>query len=59
MDGRAVKVVELGQSNMNNTTVLHVPSLEMVVPSDAMDECFQYLVERDTEGLRGECYEGY
>lgn len=55
IDGHAVSAVEVGQSDTYNTTVLHIPSLDMVVTGDVVyGECFQYLVESDTPELRGE-----
>ena len=55
IDGHVVNAVEVGQSDTYNTTILHVPSLEMVVTGDVVyGECFQYLVESDTPELRGQ-----
>jgi glyoxylase-like metal-dependent hydrolase (beta-lactamase superfamily II) len=55
VDGNVVRAVEVGQSDTYNTTVLHVPSLDLVVTGDVVyGECFQYLAESDTAELRGE-----
>ena len=55
IDGHVVNAVEVGQSDTYNTTVLHIPSLDMVVTGDVVyGECYQYLVESDTPELRGE-----
>ena len=55
LDGHIVRAVEVGQSDTYNTTVLHIPSLSMVVTGDVVyGSCFQYLVESDTAELRDE-----
>ena len=55
VDGHVVRAVEVGQSDTYNTTVLHVPSLDLVVTGDVVyGECFQYLVESDIVELRDE-----
>ncbi|TGO64487.1 hypothetical protein BOTNAR_0088g00170 [Botryotinia narcissicola] len=46
---------EVGQSDTYNTTVLHIPCLELVITGDAVyGECFQYLVETNTGEIRAE-----
>lgn len=53
VDGYVVRSVEVGQSDTYNTTVLHVPSLDLVVAGDVVyGNCFQYLVESNTTELR-------
>ncbi|KAK6608065.1 hypothetical protein H4I96_04300 [Botrytis cinerea] len=55
LEGHLLQAVEVGQSDTYNTTVLHVPSLELVITGDAVyGECFQYLVETNTAELRAE-----
>lgn len=55
LEGHVLKAVEVGQSDTYNTTVLHIPDLDMVVTGDAVyGECFQYLVETNTPALRKE-----
>ncbi|TGO48430.1 hypothetical protein BCON_0240g00090 [Botryotinia convoluta] len=50
-----LRAVEVGQSDTYNTTVLHVPSLELVITGDAVyGGCFQYLFETNTAELRAE-----
>lgn len=47
--------VEVGQSDTYNTSVVHVPSLELVVTGDAVyGSCYQFLMESNTTKLRGE-----
>ncbi|KAA8569737.1 hypothetical protein EYC84_001320 [Monilinia fructicola] len=54
LENHLLQAVEVGQSDTYNTTVLHVPSLDLVVTGDAVyGECFQYLVETNTTELRG------
>ncbi|TGO36803.1 hypothetical protein BHYA_0114g00170 [Botrytis hyacinthi] len=55
LEDHLLQAVEVGQSDTYNTTVLHVPSLELVITGDAVyGECFQYLVESNTVELRAE-----
>ncbi|KAI9647881.1 hypothetical protein NHQ30_004269 [Ciborinia camelliae] len=55
LENHLLQAVEVGQSDTYNTTVLHVPSLDLVVTGDAVyGECFQYLVETNTPELRAE-----
>lgn len=55
LEGHLLKAVEVGQSDTYNTTVLHVPDLDLVVTGDAVyGECFQYLVETNTAALRAQ-----
>ncbi|KAJ8067552.1 hypothetical protein OCU04_004893 [Sclerotinia nivalis] len=49
LEDHLLQAVEVGQSNTYNTTVLHVPSLDLVVTGDAVyGECFQCLVVKQT-----------
>ncbi|TAQ90256.1 hypothetical protein B7494_g1444 [Chlorociboria aeruginascens] len=55
LEGHVLRVVEVGQSDTYNTTVLHVPDLDLVVTGDAVyGECYQYLQESNTTTLRDE-----
>ncbi|THV46655.1 hypothetical protein BGAL_0369g00020 [Botrytis galanthina] len=55
LEDHLLQAVEVGQSDTYNTTVLHVPSLELLLTGDAVyGECFQYLVETNTAKLRAE-----
>jgi len=55
LEGNILQVVEVGQSDTYNTTVLHVPSLSLVVTGDAVyGSCFQYLMESNTTALRAQ-----
>ncbi|TEY45784.1 hypothetical protein BOTCAL_0329g00150 [Botryotinia calthae] len=55
LEGHLLQAVEVGQSDTYNTTVLHVPSLDLVITGNAVHgECFQYLVETNTAQLRAE-----
>ncbi|KUJ22161.1 Metallo-hydrolase/oxidoreductase [Mollisia scopiformis] len=55
LDGFPMQAVEVGQTDTYNSTVLHVPSLNMVVAGDAVyGSCFQYLQETSTPALRAE-----
>jgi len=55
LDGFQMQAIEVGQTDTKNSTVLHVPSLKMVVAGDAVyGSAFQYLVETDTPALRAD-----
>ncbi|CZR57332.1 related to Zn-dependent hydrolases, including glyoxylases [Phialocephala subalpina] len=55
LDGYAFQAIEVGQTDTSNSTVLHVPSLKLVVTGDAVyGSCFQYLQETSTPALRAE-----
>ena len=55
IDGHVVKAIEVGQSDAYNTTVLHVPSLSLVVTGDAVyGKCYQQLAESNKPELRNE-----
>jgi glyoxylase-like metal-dependent hydrolase (beta-lactamase superfamily II) len=55
LEGHLLQAVEVGQSDTYNTTVLHVPDLDLVVTGDAVyGECYQYLVETNTPELRAQ-----
>ncbi|CAG8975042.1 hypothetical protein HYALB_00011705 [Hymenoscyphus albidus] len=50
-----VQAVKVGQTDTYNTTILHIPSLDMVVTGDAVyGSCFQYLVDTNTTALRSQ-----
>lgn len=50
-----VQAVKVGQTDTYNTTVLHIPSLDMVVTGDAVyGSCFQYFVDSNTTKLQGQ-----
>ncbi len=58
LEGHRVVPVEVGQSDTYNTTVLHVPSLDLVITGDVVyGSYFQYLAESTTDGLREEWME--
>jgi glyoxylase-like metal-dependent hydrolase (beta-lactamase superfamily II) len=53
LEGNQLCVVELGHTDTDNTTVLHVPSIGLVVAGDAVyNGCHQYLVESGNGGLQ-------
>ncbi|KAE8451008.1 hypothetical protein EG329_005448 [Mollisiaceae sp. DMI_Dod_QoI] len=55
LDGFELRAIEVGQTDTFSSTVLHVPSLSMVVAGDAVyGSCFQYLQETSTAELRAE-----
>ncbi|KAF8852284.1 Metallo-hydrolase/oxidoreductase [Acephala macrosclerotiorum] len=55
LDGYAIQAIEVGQTDTSNSTVLHVPSLKLVVTGDAVyGSCFQYLQETSTPALRSQ-----
>ncbi|KAF7920564.1 uncharacterized protein EAE97_011457 [Botrytis byssoidea] len=55
LEDHLLQAVGFGQSDTYNTTVLHIPCLELVITGDAVyGECFQYLVETNTAELRAE-----
>jgi glyoxylase-like metal-dependent hydrolase (beta-lactamase superfamily II) len=58
VDGHVFKVFEVGQTDTYNTTVLHVPNLDLVVTGDAVyGECFQYFVDTNTTQLQNQWLE--
>ncbi|KPI40162.1 uncharacterized protein AB675_11347 [Cyphellophora attinorum] len=51
--GTEIKVVNVGQGDTHNSTVIHVPSLDLVVGGDVVyGSCHQLLVEDATPELR-------
>ena len=53
LEGHILKVVEVGHSDTENTSFLHIPSLKMVVAGDiCYNELHQWLVEATTEQKR-------
>ncbi|KAF7898097.1 hypothetical protein EAF00_004543 [Botryotinia globosa] len=53
LDDHLLQAIEVGQSDTCNTTLLHIPSLELVITGDAVyGECFHYLVETNAAELR-------
>lgn len=55
LEGHALQAVEVGQSDTYNTTVLHVPDLDLVVGGDvAYGHCHQLFAEDSTSALRNE-----
>jgi len=55
LEGHLLKAVEVGQSDTYNTTVLHVPDLDLVVTGDAVyGECFLQMAETNTAALRAQ-----
>jgi len=49
LEGDILRSVSVDQTDTSNTTVLHVPSLDLVVTGDEVyGECFQYLQEDNT-----------
>lgn len=52
LEGNETRIVEVGHTDTNNTTVLHVPSIGLVVAGDAVcNGCHQYLAETMGGGL--------
>jgi len=48
-----LRIVEVGHTDTDNTTVLHVPSIGLVVAGDAVyNGCHQYLPESGNGGLQ-------
>nr|KAK5446148.1 hypothetical protein LTR18_004067 [Exophiala xenobiotica] len=55
LEGHALRAVEVGQSDTYNTTVLHVPDLDLVVGGDVVyGHCHQLFAEDSTTALRKE-----
>jgi glyoxylase-like metal-dependent hydrolase (beta-lactamase superfamily II) len=53
LEGNELRIVEVGHTDTDNTTVLHVPSIGLVVAGDAVyNGCHQYLVESGSGGLQ-------
>jgi glyoxylase-like metal-dependent hydrolase (beta-lactamase superfamily II) len=53
LEGHILRAVEVGQSDTYNTTILHVPDLDLVVAGDVVyGKCFLYFVESNTPTLR-------
>lgn len=53
LEGNELRIVEVGHTDTDNTTVLHVPSIGLVVAGDAVyNGCHQYLVESGNGGLQ-------
>jgi glyoxylase-like metal-dependent hydrolase (beta-lactamase superfamily II) len=53
LEGHALKVVELGHTDTDDTTALHVPSMGLVVAGDAAyNDVHLYLAESPAEGRR-------
>jgi glyoxylase-like metal-dependent hydrolase (beta-lactamase superfamily II) len=55
IDHHVFRAVQVGQTDTYNTTVLHVPDLDLVVAGDAVyGECFQYFVDTNTVALQNQ-----
>jgi glyoxylase-like metal-dependent hydrolase (beta-lactamase superfamily II) len=53
LEGRQLVAVDVGHTDTDNTTVLHVPDLGLVVAGDAAyNDVHQYLAESDSQGRR-------
>jgi glyoxylase-like metal-dependent hydrolase (beta-lactamase superfamily II) len=53
LEGRELRIVEVGHTDTDNTTVLHVPSIGLVVAGDAVyNGVHQYLVEGGNGGIQ-------
>ncbi len=53
LEGEVLQAVEVGHSDTDDTTVLHVPSIGLVVAGDvAYNGVHQYLLEGGNDGLR-------
>ena len=53
LEGHELRIVGVGHTDTDNTTVLHVPSIELVVAGDAVyNGVHQYLVESGNGGLQ-------
>lgn len=51
LEGHEFRVIDLGHTDTNDTTALHVPSLDLVVAGDAVyNEVHPFLVETDRAG---------
>lgn len=53
LEGHELRIVEVGHTDTDDTAVLHVPSLDLVVAGDAAyNGVHQYLVESDARGRK-------
>src|SRR5437868_3576752 len=53
LEGNELRIVEVGHTDTDNTTVLHVPSIGLVVAGDAVyNGVHQYLVESGNGGIQ-------
>ena len=53
LEGNELRILEVGHTDTDNTTVLHVPSIGLVVAGDAVyNGVHQYLVESGNGGLQ-------
>jgi glyoxylase-like metal-dependent hydrolase (beta-lactamase superfamily II) len=53
LEGNELRIIEVGHTDTDKTTVLHVPSIELVVAGDAVyNGVHQYLVESGNGGLQ-------
>jgi glyoxylase-like metal-dependent hydrolase (beta-lactamase superfamily II) len=53
LEGRQLVAVDVGHTDTDNTTVLHVPDIGLVVAGDAAyNDVHQYLAESDSQGRR-------
>ena len=53
LEGNELAIVEVGHTDTDDTTVLHVPSIDLVVAGDAVyNGVHQYLVEASNGGVR-------
>ncbi|UKZ74796.1 hypothetical protein TrVFT333_002466 [Trichoderma virens FT-333] len=53
LEGHVMRAVEVGQGDIMNATVLHVPTLDMVVTGDVVyGNCFQMFEETNTTALQ-------
>src|SRR6202035_6093788 len=53
LEGRQLVAVDVGHTDTDDTTVLHVPELELVVAGDAVyNGVHQYLAESDSQGRK-------
>jgi glyoxylase-like metal-dependent hydrolase (beta-lactamase superfamily II) len=53
LDGNELRIVEVGHTDTDKTTVLHVPSIGLVVAGDAVyNGAHQYLVESENGGIQ-------
>jgi glyoxylase-like metal-dependent hydrolase (beta-lactamase superfamily II) len=53
VEGNELRIVEVGHTDTDNTTVLHVPSIDLVVAGDVVyNGCHQYLAESADGGLQ-------
>jgi glyoxylase-like metal-dependent hydrolase (beta-lactamase superfamily II) len=53
LEGNELRIVEVGHTDTDKTTVLHVPSIGLVVAGDVIyNGCHQYLAETQNGGLQ-------